>query len=741
MNKFPIVTEFASAEVPLFLEKKNKNIVYFGVDNMYPFELIDLYNDSSTHNAIINGKVGYTVGNGLHSDDIEVKKWLSQANIDEDWTSLTKRLSLDYELFNGYAIEVIKTKVGNQYHHIDFANIRVGLDGSLQYADDWVTDKGTKNSKPDIQYLERYNPRNPEQKRGVIYHVDYRPNMKYYPLPVYVGSLAEIKTDVQIGDYWLNEVKNGFVGGTLIQHNNGVPETKEEAKDFEKAFQEKFGKATGTKIVHLFSPSKDNGSEITNLNGNDLHERYLEMSNRVKESIFIGHRVTNPILFGVKEEGQLGARNELDLAYEIFTNTYIAERQNTLLRTIRKLAFFEIQRSDIEIIPLKPIDTVDLTSDIILANLSREEIRELINNQTGLELEDEVTEALAPINAIEPIGEDEEEFSVIDNFDTYNDYPDSASNNAKRALKWAEENGWGSCGTSVGKKRANQLAKKQKLSRDTIARMASFKRHQQHKDVPYSEGCGGLMWDAWGGTSGINWAISKLKEIDNKKMSSCSCFSKDEDFALLDRLKKSGVNKSDYEVIESLDIRFDSNGSPKEFATPDQKMLRSIIKLLKDNPKITAAAIAKALGLSFDDIVNFLLILTSDGIISSEKTEITLTNLGDKLANGINIPKTEIKYQYQLRSDAPALKKNDEGVTIGESRKFCQDMIDLDRYWSKEEIEGLSNDMTPDDFSNAANVWLARGGWYQPIQEEGEEPRAAIPYCRHEWNQVILRKK
>lgn len=816
MNKFPIITEFASAEVPVFLEKKNKNIVYFGADNLYPFELIDLYNDSSTHNAIVNGKVGYIVGNGLESENIEVKKWLSQANIDQDWTSLMKSLTLDYELFNGYAIEVIKTSVGNQYHHIDFANIRVSLDGQILYADDWITDKGIKNSRPDIQYLERYNPRNPEQKRGVIYHVDYRPNLKYYPLPVYVGSLAEIRTDVQIGDYWLNEVKNGFVGGTLIQHNNGVPETKEEAKQFEDAFKEKFGKATGTKIIHLFSPSKDNGSEITNLNGNDLHERYINMSERVKESIFIGHRVTNPILFGVKEEGQLGARNELDLAYEIFTNTYIAERQNTLLRTIRKLAFFEIQRSDIDIIPLKPIDTVDLTSDIILANLSREEIRTMITNQTGLDLDEEVVkvgmsedckcdEFKDPCwDGYEMIGmkvkngklvpncvpESQDFASIVqdgkplfdtiveaeraakeigcegyhkhnidgkvwympcsthsdvsdkdlEQFETYNDYPASASNNAKRALKWAEENGWGSCGTSVGKKRANQLAKKQKLSRSTIARMASFKRHQQHKDVPYSEGCGGLMWDAWGGTSGINWAIRKLEQIDKKKMSACSCFSNDEDFALLDKLKKSGVNKSDYEVIESLDIRFDSNGSPKEFATPDQNMLRSIIKLLQDNPKITAIAIAKALDLSFDDIVTFLLGLTSDGIISSEKTEITLTNLGDKLANGINIPKAEIKYQYQIRSDAPELKKNDEGVTIGESRKFCQDMIDLNRYWSKEEIEGLSNDMTPDDFSNATNVWLARGGWYQPIQEEGEV-KAAIPYCRHEWNQVILRKK
>lgn len=99
--------------------------------------------------------------------------------------------------------------------------------------------------------------------------------------------------------------------------------------------------------------------------------------------------------------------------------------------------------------------------------------------------------------------------------ESYTDYPQSATNNAKKAIKWKEENG-SSCGTRVGWTRANQLANKKPISRDTIARMASFKRHQQHKDVPYSEGCGGLMWDAWGGASGINWAISKLKQIDKK---------------------------------------------------------------------------------------------------------------------------------------------------------------------------------------------------------------------------------
>jgi HK97 family phage prohead protease len=100
--------------------------------------------------------------------------------------------------------------------------------------------------------------------------------------------------------------------------------------------------------------------------------------------------------------------------------------------------------------------------------------------------------------------------------DTYNDYPEAATNNAKRAIKYKEENG-STCGTDVGWTRARQLANRERLSRDTIARMASFKRHQQHKDVPYDEGCGGIMWDAWGGDAGINWAISKLEQIDNKK--------------------------------------------------------------------------------------------------------------------------------------------------------------------------------------------------------------------------------
>lgn len=101
--------------------------------------------------------------------------------------------------------------------------------------------------------------------------------------------------------------------------------------------------------------------------------------------------------------------------------------------------------------------------------------------------------------------------------DSWNDYPEAAVNNAKRALKWAEENGWGDCGEQTGKIRANQIANKENLTRDLIARISGFRRHQQNKDVPYSEGCGGLMWDAWGGDAMIEWAERKLKQIDGQK--------------------------------------------------------------------------------------------------------------------------------------------------------------------------------------------------------------------------------
>ena len=103
--------------------------------------------------------------------------------------------------------------------------------------------------------------------------------------------------------------------------------------------------------------------------------------------------------------------------------------------------------------------------------------------------------------------------------ESYNDYPDSVKNNAKAALKWADENGWGSCGTPVGKTRANQLANGEKISIETIKRMYSYlSRHavDLENSKGYGDGCGKLMYDSWGGKSALSWAESKIKQVERK---------------------------------------------------------------------------------------------------------------------------------------------------------------------------------------------------------------------------------
>ena len=103
--------------------------------------------------------------------------------------------------------------------------------------------------------------------------------------------------------------------------------------------------------------------------------------------------------------------------------------------------------------------------------------------------------------------------------ESISDYPDAVKNAAKRAVEYADKNGWGSCGTGVGKQRASQLAKGEAISIDTIKRMYSYlSRHKGDltSSKSYGEGCGKLMYDAWGGEPALKWAEKKLEQLSNQ---------------------------------------------------------------------------------------------------------------------------------------------------------------------------------------------------------------------------------
>jgi uncharacterized protein len=149
------------------------------------------------------------------------------------------------------------------------------------------------------------------------------------------------------------------------------------------------------------------------------------------------------------------------------------------------------------------------------------------------------------------------ELISIKNADSYSDYPEAVRNNAKRVLKFVEENGWGPCGTDVGKQRANQLAKGEALSVDTIKRMYSYlSRHEVDlaASTSYEDGCGLLMYDAWGGKAALTWSRSKLRELGEIKEHSSAMITKGLNQGFQDADMKQGIVSGYFAMFGNKDL-------------------------------------------------------------------------------------------------------------------------------------------------------------------------------------------
>lgn len=139
---------------------------------------------------------------------------------------------------------------------------------------------------------------------------------------------------------------------------------------------------------------------------------------------------------------------------------------------------------------------------------------------------------------------------------SYNDYPKAASENARKVLDWRNRYGRDEVKgmTRVGWRRANQLAKGQKITRQTIARMAAFNRHRKNAKIdpdlrgtPWKDK-GYVAWLGWGGSEGVDWAIRKMKQFRRGEFSSMVI---NEDMAIIDdRLAYSSKEKAEEKAID-----------------------------------------------------------------------------------------------------------------------------------------------------------------------------------------------
>jgi DNA-binding Lrp family transcriptional regulator len=333
---------FAESKIPVFKENKAKNYITYGTDNKYPQMLIDLYNSSPKHGALVSQKAQYIAGDKTevianNTEQLTIANdRLASINSYESFDDVKSKIAADLELFDGFALEIIwnkaKTSIAEIYH-LPFQNVRISLDGHYWYAEDW------SDRKLDPIYYYCWNPITRENKQ-LYYFKMYKAGQGEYPTAPYQSALKYIEIDTEIANFHLNSIKSGFSAQTLLQLFKGVP-TPEEMRQTIKRFKENFsGTDNAGSIIIQFNDPNETPSVVNNLAPSDFDKQFDLLNQTVQQEILMAHRVTSPMLFGIKTEGQLGGRSELIEAYEAFQTAYIEPRQNHMDRALTSIFKF-----------------------------------------------------------------------------------------------------------------------------------------------------------------------------------------------------------------------------------------------------------------------------------------------------------------------------------------------------------------------------------------------------------------
>jgi hypothetical protein len=376
--------KFDQVPLPIYKEVKGKDWIYYGERNDYPNYLLRIYNNSAKHNAIVTGKVDYICGNGWNvkaenpMDKAKAYGMINKVNSEEEsLNELTKKLTTDMTIFGGYYLQVIWTKATGEIaelYHVDYYKVRTNADNSEFYvSDNWIKNDNV-NPRPDYEAFPAFDPNNRTGSQ-ILYFKEYRAGANTYSLPDYRGAISYIELDISIGEYHLNTINNGMFSSKLINLNGGKVSQEEEDR-IERQFKDKFsGSKNAGKFMLAFNDSKENEPSIVDLSGTELDKHFDLLNKTVQQEIFSGHKVTSPMLFGVKTEGQLGGRAELREASELFQNTYVNAKQRSLEETINYLYKFNDLQALLELRKTEPIN-FEFSEAIISANMTQEEIRE-----------------------------------------------------------------------------------------------------------------------------------------------------------------------------------------------------------------------------------------------------------------------------------------------------------------------------------------------------------------------------
>lgn len=344
--------------------KDNANSSY--VD--YPTKLLELYNNSSLHHAIIDMKAEQIAGGGLKVKDEESPKakqtqeFIDKINgQDINLSEVNNRLALDLTIFNGFNTQTVwrkDWKAIDDVIHLEYNKVRAqtpdneGNQYGYFYAFDWGMYRPTK-----VQYVEKFNTDSANLKAKeykeiterimeenkdedvnalkdfiasgntqLFYYKKYQPNTFYYPLPDYVGVIPSVETDILSDIYASSSLANGMDNGIMITMlgDSSDPESQKTAKRILKSYS---GARKAGKPVIVFAETFEDAPKIDDIgNSNSLAAKYRIVNESVQQKILSGHRIPSSSLVGIQVAGKLG-NTDNDKSQELFFNSYIRPRQ------------------------------------------------------------------------------------------------------------------------------------------------------------------------------------------------------------------------------------------------------------------------------------------------------------------------------------------------------------------------------------------------------------------------------
>jgi hypothetical protein len=488
-----------------------KGWVNYGDQNDFPQYLRDLAHESPVHGSLVVAIGDMIAGKGIKSEQY-------QAELDAlDVNTLTYACANDLKLFGGFFIEVIWSNdrtVISKLNAIPFEECRIAINQDdeseigIFHSYDWTNIRKKKNTP---EFIPKYNYLTRTEEPRQIYWCFTYTGSDVYPRPDYWSAINYIELDKQISIFHINQISNGLFPSTIINFYNGqaTPEQKQQMMmDWENKMS---GARNAGKVVMFFNERDQPKTEVTPFPVNDADKQYELMDNTATQKIITAHRVTTPLLFGIRDTGTgFGSnKDEMVIGLEIFNKQVVEPYQAKINKSIQDLLSNQMPGVTLEIVPNTPL------------------ITEQVAVQTNANAIGNVT-APASLNEAQVSSIVEatlmafEKKKVVAAEDSYAPTDEMAAE-AELGLKWREEYGRG--GTMVGVARARDISNKRNLSLDTVKRMHSyFSRHEVDKQATGwnrdEEGfptAGRVAWQLWGGDPGQAWAsriVERIKKED-----------------------------------------------------------------------------------------------------------------------------------------------------------------------------------------------------------------------------------